>query len=878
MQHSAIRRAMSVALIIASTVALASRATRVAAHTPETTPPPVSISNAHQQIATPTPGSSLDISHAEADRHVSLDEEQRMVERALREGIGLRPDLRRKLQAGLIKPGAFTGGPLYEPVNGFAAAMIESTSGSDGTTGIAGIDAPPSNANQVGYWEPAESLPLIGVHGALMHNGRVLLFDSVGDGATETYNDHSFTRAYVWNPAGGNAANWFNTGTGYNLFCAGFAKLPNGDVYLAGGNKNRDLDGLNKSHLYNPGTQTFSVVGNGDMQIDRWYPSVAPMNNGEMLIMGGSNTSALVEVRQTNGQIRQLTGITQNIWQDRLYPFIQTVPDGRVAVVGSRAVVGFINPANSGSFTWANNRDGLYRYYGSYAMYDAVNGRFLVSGGTVNSTNSSVIVDANANGNVSSTNSMAFPRRHHVLTILPDGRVLAVGGIGADNNTNYYNDLVDTDDAVYQAEIWNPASGAWTTLASQTRARQYHSIALLLPDGRVVSSGGGVCGPCTSQGYIEKNYEIFNPPYLYGSGGSLAARPVIDTAPSNITTGGSFQVTSASAGSVSRMTLTRLGSNTHAQDMEQRFIELSFSRSGNTLTANSPANNNIAPPGYYMLWLINNNGVPSVSRMVNISGGNVPPQPTPTATPLPTATQTPIPTATPTQTPTPTAIATPTNTPTPTATATPVNTATPTPTNTPMPSATPGGPPLSTSATGYRWFGMSASNGNDNRTAAPPVNDNNLQADIALGAGEQPGRWQAAGLVWSNPVNINTFSFTNGTFVTAQSSGSFCASVKMQYTPDGNQWLDTGWAISPAYSPNSPGVTGRTYAFTGAPLNNIRGVRVVGQVRTPNDTCSWYVNVREVQASGASQVTVTPAATATSGIRRYYLPAVSRGQ
>src|SRR5213079_49902 len=124
---------------------------------------------------------------------------------------------------------------------------------------------------------------------------------------------------------------------------------------------------------------------------------------------------------------------------------------------------------------------------------------------------------------VTPTGSMAYGRRQNNLTVLADGTVLATGGNSSGAS------LVDLNAGVYAAELWNPATGRWTTLSSMQVTRQYHSTALLLPDGRVMSAGGGVCNTCDQVGYLAKNAEVFSPPYLFAADGTLAPRPVIDS-------------------------------------------------------------------------------------------------------------------------------------------------------------------------------------------------------------------------------------------------------------------------------------------------------------------------------------------------------------
>ena len=210
---------------------------------------------------------------------------------------------------------------------------------------------------------------------------------------------------------------------------------------------------------------------------------------------------------------------------------------------------------------------------------------------------------------------MAFGRRQHNLTVLADGTVLATGG----NSSGA--ELVDMENGVYSAELWNPATEQWQTLAAEQVTRQYHSTALLLPDGRVLSSGGGICGTCDEVGYLAKNAQVFTPPYLFKKDGSgqLAPRPQVSAAPGELPYNAPFAISTPNAASISKLALVRLGAVTHSVNMEQRYVPLSFTAAGGALQATSPANANVAPPGVYMLFVIGSDGVPSVARMVQVS-------------------------------------------------------------------------------------------------------------------------------------------------------------------------------------------------------------------------------------------------------------------
>jgi hypothetical protein len=321
------------------------------------------------------------------------------------------------------------------------------------------------------------------------------------------------------------------------------------------------------------------------------------------------------EVRTTSGGLRTLSGATLNQWDLPLYPWMDAAPDGRVIYTGPSNELRALDTRGGGSWQSLGARDGIDRNYGSRAFYDI--GKILVTGGGHPPTPDARVVDINApTPQVGQTDPMANRRRHHNATVLADGTVLVTGGLSSNA------DLVDQDAGVYDAERWDPASGDWTTMASESVTRQYHSSALLLPDGRVLSAGGGICGSCKEVGYLAKNAQVFSPPYLFKKDGSgqLAPRPAITAAPSALNRSANFTIGTPNAASIRKVALIRVAAATHSVNMEQRFIPLDFKAGSCALTATAPASANIAPPGYYMLFLIDSHGVPSVSRMIRFSG------------------------------------------------------------------------------------------------------------------------------------------------------------------------------------------------------------------------------------------------------------------
>ncbi|MBW8861997.1 MAG: DUF1929 domain-containing protein [Acidobacteria bacterium] len=200
-------------------------------------------------------------------------------------------------------------------------------------------------------------------------------------------------------------------------------------------------------------------------------------------------------------------------------------------------------------------------------------------------------------------------------TILPNGKVLATGGSLNDE---------DTATASLNADLYDPVTNTFSSAGANLYARLYHSNALLLPDATVLLLGGN-----PARGTYESRMEVYSPSYLFNSDGSAAARPAITGVPGPITHGGAFQILTPDAADIASVALIRPGAPTHAFDMEQRMIQLSFTTGAGVLNATAPPNGNIAPPGYYLLFILNSAGVPSVASFVTI--GAAPPNQSPTA-------------------------------------------------------------------------------------------------------------------------------------------------------------------------------------------------------------------------------------------------------
>jgi hypothetical protein len=442
-------------------------------------------------------------------------------------------------------------------------------------------------ADQVGQWSAVQTWPIVSVHTHVLPSGRVMFY---------AYSDGS----RLWNPADNSITSLPNAG--YNIFCTGHSFIGDGRLFVTGGHIENNR-GLNDASYYDFATNTWTRLP--DMNDGRWYPTNNTLANGDVLVTSGDRSAGgvndLPQVWQVgSGSWRNLTSAVLSL---PLYPASFLAPNGRVFFATSPSR--YLDTSGTGAWSSVASRlVGGRDNYGSAAMYDV--GKVIYTGGADPPVSSAEIIDLNAPTPAwSYTGAMPQARRQHNLTILPDGKLLVTGG-SASSGFN----TVDGGKAAY---MWDPATGSWTTMASESRYRGYHSTAVLLPDGRVLSSGGD----------NEPNAQVYSPPYLF-----KGARPAISSAPTSVSYGQTFFVGSPDATSITHVNWIRLSSVTHTKNMDQRINRLAFSQASGGLNVTAPGDPNLCPPGYYMLFILNGTGVPSVASMVRISGS---PPPAPSA-------------------------------------------------------------------------------------------------------------------------------------------------------------------------------------------------------------------------------------------------------
>lgn len=445
------------------------------------------------------------------------------------------------------------------------------------------------------------------IHMHLLPNGKILMFQD--DNPSGTRGSAARTVAYSWDVASNVFTSLDNITT--DMFCSGHAFLPDGTLMVVGGHNQSDSNGTTTTNFFDFTTNSWTLSP-FRMNQGRWYPTVTTLGNGEMLVVSGDITTTqgvntIPEVWQTNngGGWRQLTSAAL---AQPLYPWMHVTANGKVFNSGPDPLSRYLTTSGTGAWTSvANHLFQRSRDYGSSVMYD--DGKVLVMGGGNPPTNLAEVIDLNsATPAWQPTGSMAWARRMTSATILPDGSILAIGG----TSSSGFNDATL---AVLPAEIWSPATNTWAVKAPMQVPRMYHSNTLLLPDGRVVSAGGGRPSPVGSTD--QPNAQIYSPPYLFKADGSPAERPVITSVPTELIYGQSFQIATPNAASVSAVSMIRIGSFTHSFDQNQRINRLPFTASNGLLTATVPINRNSCPPGHYMLFILTN-GVPSVATIVRV--------------------------------------------------------------------------------------------------------------------------------------------------------------------------------------------------------------------------------------------------------------------
>jgi galactose oxidase len=474
-----------------------------------------------------------------------------------------------------------------------------------------------------GAWTAPIGFPIVPVSAVMLPNNKLLTFSAFDD---MTYNKtpDTITKVAILDLNTGTVTEPIDVNTHHQMFCEGLAILADGRVLINGGSND------SATTIYDPATNTWTV--GPLMNIPRAYNADTLLSTGQVLTLGGSwydsagnKNGELFTPTGTTGSWQNLPGVLAaniltadpaGVYRADNHAWLFAQPGGTVFHAGPSKQTNWITTAGNGSITSAGNRaDSADAMNGNAVMYDI--GKILTVGGAAayqgaQATNRAYTIDISGGPNTpvvfARTPDMTYARVFSNSVVLPDGKVLVVGG------QQYSMPFTDTG-AVLGPELWDAATGKFTVMAPEAISRTYHSVAILLPDGRVFSGGGGLCGSsCTTN---HPDGQIYSPPYLFNPDGTLRSRPVITGAPASATTGSTITVTTDSA--TPTFALIRMSAVTHSVNNDQRRIPLTPATvNGTTYTLQLPSDKGILLPGNYMLFALNANGTPSVASIMNI--------------------------------------------------------------------------------------------------------------------------------------------------------------------------------------------------------------------------------------------------------------------
>lgn len=474
-----------------------------------------------------------------------------------------------------------------------------------------------------GTWSAPVGFPLVPVAAAQLPNGKILTWSAYAPDAFSGGRGRTVTATY--DPATGVVTQRTVTETGHDMFCPGISVLPDGRIVVTGGNDSA------KTSIYNPATDAWTT--GPAMRTARGYQAGTTLSDGRVFTIGGSWSGPVGGVGTTPhkaGEVyAQATGWTalpgakvepmlaadanpNGDYRKDNHAWLFAWTGGTVLQAGPSRAMNWYSTAGTGGVTPAGNRaDDADAMNGTAVMYDA--GKILTVGGAPSYENVNATANAYALSISGSTvtarrvGSMANPRAFHNSVVLPDGKVVVVGG------QNFPVPFSDNT-AVLSAEMWDPATGSFSALAPSAVPRTYHSVAILMPDARVFTGGGGLCG--TNCGTNHFDGEIFTPPNLLSEDGTPAPRPAITTAPATAANGAAITVATDRA--VASFAIVRMGTATHSVNTDQRRIALTPTTVTGGYRLTIPADKGVALPGYWMLFAMDAKGVPSVAKTIRI--------------------------------------------------------------------------------------------------------------------------------------------------------------------------------------------------------------------------------------------------------------------
>ena len=503
-----------------------------------------------------------------------------------------------------------------------------------------------ASGQSVQPWVLGPNTSSVPIHSSLLPNGKIMYI--AGSGYHSGFRTGPF-QAQIFDPVSGAET---NIPLQEDLFCAGHVHLANGNILFAGGTLQYDTDPANcngkwhgLSATYEFDITTNKLIKRQSMEAGRWYPTLVILTDGKVSAINGFDdygvNNRLIEIYDPSTKSwtikydpstnsRYCVGEGQTTCQGSgtrcygntasgvaplqtgTYPRMHLMPSGLVVTAGMYEKVRSFD-ANTGRWVQLANTM-AYRHYGTSVLLPLNNnssekGKILVCCGSTpdaasSSTSVTEIIDFNASSNsvpvIRTVVAMNIARKYANPVILPNGKVVIFGGV-SQGSTSYR----------YQPEMFDPVTESWTLLEAATVPRSYHGVALLLLDGSVWTASS-----TPLRDTWELRTEIYRPAYYFASDRpTISGNPVVGSYNETIT------IPTENPSSITRASLLRLQSATHHYDPNQRLVWLAVvGSSSDSVTVSAPINANIAPPGYYMICILNSSNVPSIGKVIKMPG------------------------------------------------------------------------------------------------------------------------------------------------------------------------------------------------------------------------------------------------------------------